>query len=204
MSGPSQPCECQPRIHPFLLETFQRAKRSPVLEDGKICTNCVYGNGTTPTSCVCENPPFSVSAKCALNVLGSQNPGPMALQSTCPTGTMKSAVWAKNVARVRAFAIVHVQSLERNRNIQDSDRPSWSLPMGKKQGLTFLHITSCPTDYCQWNTNTLLCEDRQGLWKAFDISHHCFIPCLERSLDVSTVYWRSTSSGLGCCPEIYF
>lgn len=70
MSGPSQPCECQPRIHPFLLETFQRAKHSPVLEDGKICTNCVYGNGTTPTSCVCENPPFSVSAKCALNVLG--------------------------------------------------------------------------------------------------------------------------------------
>lgn len=76
MSGPSQPCECQPRIHPFLLETFQRAKRSPVLEDGKICTNCVYGNGTTPTSCVCENPPFSVSAKCALKVLGSQNLGP--------------------------------------------------------------------------------------------------------------------------------
>ena len=120
MSGPSQPCECQPRIHPFLLGTFQRAKHSPVLEDGKICTNCVYGNGTTPTSCVCENPPFSVSAKCALNVLGSQNLGPMALQSTCPTGTMKSAVWAKNVARVRAFAIVRVQSLERNRNMEDS------------------------------------------------------------------------------------
>lgn len=135
---------------------------------------------------------------------GSQNLGPMALQSTCPTGTMKSVVWAKNVVRVRAFAIVRVQSLERNRNMEDSDRPSWSLPMGKKQGLTFLHITSCPTDYCQWNTNTLLCEDRHGLWKAFDIPHHCFIPCLERSLDVSTVYWRSTSSGLRCCPEIYF
>lgn len=43
-----------------------------------------------------------------------------ALQSTCPTGTMKSAVWAKNVVRVRAFAIVRVQSLERNRNMEDS------------------------------------------------------------------------------------
>lgn len=33
---------------------------------------------------------------------------------------MKSAVWAKNVVRVRAFAIVRVQSLERNRNMEDS------------------------------------------------------------------------------------
>jgi len=41
--------------------------------------------------------------------------------------------------------------------------------------LTFLHITSCPTDYCQWNTFTLLCEDR--------------------SPDVPTVYWRDTSTG---------
>ena len=35
------------------------------MEDGKICSNCAFGNGTTPTSCVCENPPFSVPAKCA-------------------------------------------------------------------------------------------------------------------------------------------
>eukprot|EP00913_Durusdinium_trenchii_P016994 g15979.t1 len=41
--------------------------------------------------------------------------------------------------------------------------------------LTFLHITSCPTDYCQWNTFTLLCEDR--------------------SPDIATVYWRDTSTG---------
>ncbi|CAK9088247.1 unnamed protein product [Durusdinium trenchii] len=45
----------------------------------------------------------------------------------------------------------------------------------KNPGLTFLHITSCPTDYCQWNTFTLLCEDR--------------------SPDIATVYWRDTSTG---------
>lgn len=33
-------------------------------KDGKICTNCAFGNGTNPTTCVCENPPFSVPAKC--------------------------------------------------------------------------------------------------------------------------------------------
>lgn len=29
--------------------------------------------------------------------------------------------------------------------------------------MTFLHITSCPMDYCQWNTVTLMCEDRWAL-----------------------------------------
>lgn len=28
---------------------------------GQICTNCVYGNLSFPTTCLCENPPYSVS-----------------------------------------------------------------------------------------------------------------------------------------------
>ena len=45
--------------------------------------------------------------------------------------------------------------------------------------MTFLHITSCPMDYCQWNTLTLLCEDRQ----ACDNFPRCFdsSPCPQGS-----------------------
>lgn len=34
------------------------------------------------------------------------------------------------------------------------------------RGLTFLHVTSCPMNYCQWNTFTLQCEDRPSFHRS--------------------------------------
>lgn len=79
--------------------------------NGKICTNCVYGNGTAATRCKCENPPYSVPAQ---------------YNEACTMG--------KECAAGQGICY----------------RPC----------NTFLHITSCPEDYCMWDTNKLLCTDR--------------------------------------------
>ncbi|CAJ1393168.1 unnamed protein product [Effrenium voratum] len=101
-------------------------REKDLTQDTKICTNCAYGNGTAPTTCVCENPPFSVPAK---------------YNEECGMG--------KECAEGEGICY----------------RPC----------MTFLHVTSCPVDYCQWNRLTLICEDR--------------------SMDMPTVYWRDTSVG---------
>ncbi|CAK9088105.1 unnamed protein product [Durusdinium trenchii] len=127
--GPSQCTRCQCLAQNTELCREVRPGfflREQGCQDGKICTNCAFGNGTNPTTCVCENPPFSVPAK---------------YNEECGMG--------KECAQGEGICY----------------RPC----------LTFLHITSCPTDYCQWNTFTLLCEDR--------------------SPDIATVYWRDTSTG---------
>lgn len=101
-------------------------------QNGQLCTNCVYGNGSSLTTCSCENPPYAV---------------PALYNEQCTTG--------KECAQGQGICY---------------------RPCG-----TFLHITTCPSLWCQWNTNKLLCEPRAP--------------------PVPTVYWTSVQTGLSVQQE---
>ncbi|CAE8597041.1 unnamed protein product, partial [Polarella glacialis] len=63
--GPSQCTRCQ--CLNLRSETCRESRpgfylREKGCQDNQICTNCVRGNGTIPTQCYCENPPYSVAA----------------------------------------------------------------------------------------------------------------------------------------------
>eukprot|EP00931_Biecheleriopsis_adriatica_P086783 TRINITY_DN61374_c0_g1_i1.p1 TRINITY_DN61374_c0_g1~~TRINITY_DN61374_c0_g1_i1.p1 ORF type:complete len:649 (-),score=96.69 TRINITY_DN61374_c0_g1_i1:131-2077(-) len=127
--GPSQCTRCQCLNLNAEICREHRAGfslREKGCRNGKICTNCVYGNGSQPTTCECENPPFSIPAK---------------YNEACSMG--KECGEGEGVC---------------------------FRPCG-----TFLHLTSCPTDYCQWDTSTL--------------------ECVEKQASMPTVFWTDTVSG---------
>jgi len=100
--------------------------------DDKICTNCVFGNGTAPTICECENPPYSVPAK---------------YNEPCTMG----------VSCMEGEGVCY--------------RPC----------ATYLHLTTCDADYCEWDTLLLTCVPR--------------IPSMP------TVYWTDTTAGASAAEQ---
>mmetsp|Transcript_10548 Transcript_10548/g.18778 ORF Transcript_10548/g.18778 Transcript_10548/m.18778 type:complete len:644 (-) Transcript_10548:54-1985(-) len=95
-------------------------------DNGQICTDCVYGNGTNPTLCECENPPYAVPAK-------YNEPCSMGIECMEGEGVCYR-------------------------------------PCG-----TYLHVTTCNKDYCQWDTSKLT--------------------CVSRSKVMPTIYWTDTTQG---------
>eukprot|EP00933_Yihiella_yeosuensis_P054342 TRINITY_DN5275_c2_g1_i1.p1 TRINITY_DN5275_c2_g1~~TRINITY_DN5275_c2_g1_i1.p1 ORF type:complete len:661 (-),score=93.27 TRINITY_DN5275_c2_g1_i1:162-2054(-) len=79
--------------------------------NGMLCTNCQYANGSAPTTCKCENPPYSVQASYG-----------------------QSCTMGMDCAEGEGICF----------------RPCE----------TYLHVTTCPSLYCQWNTDSASCGEK--------------------------------------------